>query len=180
MERKDMRRYLPYLFLSASIFLVGCSSSACSATSESNATDGETSGACKQLVRQQELAATLRSDGIQVVQVGEETTLVLRTDDFFPVNSNNMNTNTKTLDDIVDFINAYPTTNVRVIGYPNQQGNAVRSVALSRAQAEAVSHYLWENGLNTRLISAETKHERCEVPRIEIFFRLPAPTNVFH
>ncbi|HEV2613417.1 MAG TPA: OmpA family protein [Gammaproteobacteria bacterium] len=173
-----MRRYWPYLFLSASIFLAGCSTSECAA-SLNNAT-GITSSSCQHALRQQELAAKLRSDGIQVVQVGEEVTLVLPTDRFFPFNSNNMKSNPKVLNDIIDFINSYPTVNVQVIGYPNNSGNSVRNLALSRAQAEGIAHYLWGNGLDTRLISANAKQTTCEVPRIEIFFRLPPPLDVFH
>ena len=172
-----MRRYWPYLFLSASIFLAGCSTSECASSSSAT---GATSLACQHVLQQQKLAATLRSDGIQVVQVGEEVTLVLATDKFFPFNSNNMKSNPGVLKDIINFINTYPTVNIQVIGYPNNSGNAVRNLALSRAQAEAVAHYLWENGLETRLISANAKQTVSEVPRIEIFFRLPPPLDVFH
>jgi intracellular multiplication protein IcmN len=172
-----MRRYWPYLFLSVSIFLVGCTRTV---SSEPNIVVGDTSDTCKHLLHQQQLAEKLRSDGIQVVQVGEEVTLVMATNMFFYPNSNNMSFDSKVMKDIIDFINTYPTVNIQVTSYPNKVGNAVRNFALSRSQAEAIAHYLWENGLDTRLISADAKRGLCEVPRIEIFFRLPSPKNVFH
>ena len=171
-----MRQYLPYLFLSASLFLTGCSTSDCSVASDTSTT----SKPCQQLLHQQQLAQALRGDGIQVVQVGEEVTLVMPTNMFFYANSNNMNFDSKIMQDIIDFINAYPTVNVQVTSYPNKLGNPARSLGLSRAQAQEIAHYLWENGLNTRLISGDAKRDFSEVPRIEIFFRLPPPTNVFH
>lgn len=173
-----MRRYWPCLLLSAGIFLSACASSDC-CSSEMNSS-GNVSASCQQKHRQQQLAERLRGEDIQVVQVGEETTLVLQTNDFFNPNSNNMSGNTGVLDDIVDFINAYKTENIQVTGYPDKRGSAVRNLALSRAQAQEISHYLHEHGLNTRLISADVKRTFSEVPRIEIFFRLPAPVNVFH
>lgn len=174
-----MRRYWPCLLFSAGIFLSGCASS--SSDSSSMATDGVVSkSACQQKKHQQQLAQNLRGEGIQVVQVGEETTLVLPTKDFFNVNSNHMLDNTSVLDDIVSFINAYPTVNIQVVGYPKCWKNSVRSLALSRAQAQEIANYLGEHGLNTRLISADAKNTFNEAPRIEIFFRLPAPADVFH
>ncbi len=174
---EGMRRYWPCIFLGLSIFLSGCSSDTTSAPPPEV---GANSPQCKQLIKQHDLANTVRGDGVQVVRVGEEITLVLPTKNFFYDNSNNMKNNDKTLHHIVDFINAYPTVNVQVIGYPAQSGNQVRNVALSRAQAEKIAHYLWGNGLGSRLVSADAKPTTYEVHRIEIFFRLPPPTNVFH
>jgi outer membrane protein OmpA-like peptidoglycan-associated protein len=171
-----MRQYLPYLFLSAGIFLAGCSTSVPPVPPPPVVDDMS----CKQLLQQQKLAQKIKGEGVQVVQVGEEVTLVLQTDKFFYFNSNNAKFDRKVLKDIIDFINTYPTVNIQVIGYPNKQGNSVRNLALSREQAHEIARYLWENGLNTRLISGNAKQTMNAFPRIEIFFRLPAPTNVFH
>ena len=173
-----MRRYWPCLLLSAGIFLSACASSDCC----SSAMDASVnrSASCQQKHRQQELAQRLRGENVQVVQVGEETTLVLQTNDFFNSDSNNMSGGTGVLDDVVDFSNAYKTENIEVTGYPDKRGSAMRNLALSRAQAQEIAHYLQDHGLNTRLISADVKRTVSEVPRIEIFFRLPAPVNVFH
>ncbi len=168
-----MRRYWPCLLFSAGIFLTSCASS----SAESSVKESQS---CQQRHLQEQLAEQLQSEGVQVVQVGEETTLVLQTYDFFYPNSNHMIDNPSVLDDVVKFINAYPTVDVQVTGYPNCHVNAVRSLAVSRAQAQEFANYLQEHGLNTRLISADAKNIFSESPRIEIFFRLPAPADVFH
>ncbi len=188
-----MRRYWSYILLGTSIFLAGCSSTNVDADSDANTPHknvccpsddvGYSPHACQQKMLQQSLAQKLRSDGIQVVQVGEETTLVLPSESFFEPNSNNAaSVSAELMKDIADFINSYPDViDVKVTGYPKKSGDDdVRNMALSRARAERIAHELQENGLMVRLISADTKRNLSDVPRAEVFFRLASPKNVFH
>jgi outer membrane protein OmpA-like peptidoglycan-associated protein len=148
---------------------------------------------CQLLKTQIKLANHLQAQGIKVIQVGEETTLILSTDQFFYAFSNHMRQDAEAkLNHIVHFINTYPTVDVQVTGYTDNVGNYTRNLALSRAQAQAVVDYLWSRGLNSRMISASGKgcHEdiadnsrasgRAQNRRIEIYFRLPPPDNIFH
>lgn len=183
-----MRRHWSYVFLCASIFLSGCSvfsgnkSHACSSYEGDNGT-GYYSQDCQQKLLQQALKQKLISDGIEVVQVGDETTLVFSSNRFFNVNSNNPDIDAGFIKDIADFINSYSdegVIDVGVTGYPKIAGNKIRNLALARARAEKIAHDLHEAGLDSRLISADSKDDVSEESRIEIFFRLAPPTNVFH
>lgn len=187
-----MRRYWSYILLGTSIFLAGCSSTNGDAESDAssphknvccpNEDVGYSPQACQQKMQQQSLAQKVRGDGIQVVQVGEETTLVLPSDNFFEPNSNHAaEISSGVMKDVADFINSYPDViDVKVTGYPQNSGESVRNMALSRARAERIAHELQVNGLAVRLISADTKRNLSDVPRTEIFFRLAPPKNVFH
>jgi len=148
---------------------------------------------CDLLKLQVRLANKLRAEGTQVIQIGEETTLILPADKFFYPRSNNMRPGYQPhLNTIIRFINTYPTTDVQVTGYTDNIGDYTRNMALSRAQAQAIVNYLWSHGLNTRMISASgkgchddiannnTRHGNALNRRIEIYFRLPPPANVFH
>lgn len=149
--------------------------------------------ACELLNLQYKLAQKLKGEGIQVVQVGEETTLILPADNFYYPYSNDLRSSSyKTLQNIIGFINTYPTVDIYVTGYTDSTGDYVRDLALSRAQAQGVADYLWSHGLNSRVISAvgkacqddvasnDLRRGRAQNRRIEIFFRLPPPNNVFH
>jgi outer membrane protein OmpA-like peptidoglycan-associated protein len=139
------------------------------------------SARCNALLLQARMASVLDSKGIQVVRLGEEVTLILPAGKFFNKGSNNLH-NTEDLDQIVKFLNAYPTEGIQIKGYTDTVGNYRRNFALSRAQAQAVSSYLFRHGLNTRLISAEGYgcHQAYGFDHLEIFFRMPPPDNVFH
>jgi outer membrane protein OmpA-like peptidoglycan-associated protein len=150
--------------------------------------------ACQVLLAQQAVRNQLESDGTQVVQVGEETTLILPADNFFYKHSNHMLSQGRVyLNHIISFLNQYPIVDLQVTGYTDSMGDPVRNYALSRAQAQQVANYLWAHGLNARLVTAEGEGGcvgsiasdayccgRTENRRIEIYFRQPPPNNVFH
>lgn len=137
---------------------------------------------CRVILFHHQLADDLRSDGVKVFIVGDEVTLILRTDQFFYTNSNHMRDKGTVLNRITAYINTFPVVDIRVKGYTNNRGNYMRNLALSRAQAQAIANYMWGHGLNSRLISAEGYgcHNPYGFNHIEIFFRLPPPDNVFH
>jgi len=138
---------------------------------------------CRVMLFQYQLASDLKSDGVKVVVVGDEVTLILRTNQFFYANSNHMRDRGPELNRIIAYINTYhPIEDIQVKGYTSNIGNYTRNLALSRAQAQAISNYMWKHGLNSRLISAEGYgcHNPYGFNHIEIFFRLPPPDNVFH
>lgn len=148
---------------------------------------------CNLLKLQAKLASDLESEGIQVIQVGEETTLVLPADKFFYLHSNHMYSHSESyLYQIIRFINTYPVVDVQVFGYTDNIGDYTRNLALSRSQAQSIAGFLWQNGLNARMLTAVgmachndvasnlTRHGNAKNRRIEIHFRLPPPNNVFH
>jgi outer membrane protein OmpA-like peptidoglycan-associated protein len=136
------------------------------------------------LLLQHRLAEKLKKEGIQVIVVGDEVTLILPVSKFFYENSNHMRQAAESLlNHLIAYINIYPgIEDIQVKGYTSNRGDYQRNLALSRAQAQAVAHYLWNHGLNSRLISAQGYgcHHPYGRDLIEIFFRLPPPDNVFH
>ncbi len=164
------RKLIWFIFSFAILMLTGCAH-------RSINTDH-----CRVLLFQQQLADDLRGDGIQIVTVGDEVTLILPTAKFFYSNSNHMRDKEGMLNRITAFINTFPVVDIRVKGYTDNRGNYTRNMALSRAQAQAIATYMWGHGLNSRLISAEGYgcHNPYGFNHIEIFFRLPRPDNIFH
>ena len=163
-----MQRYWALFFLFLTVLL-----SSCSASSGVCKKAPSLSADCARRHQQYNLGQTLISDGVQVIRVGDEITLLLSPNDFFYYNSNHSKNNTAVLNDIIEFINHYPTLNVQVTGYAD-------NIALARGQAESIIQYLIKHGVQTRLLSANAQNSPGENPRIEIFFRVPPPDNVFH
>jgi outer membrane protein OmpA-like peptidoglycan-associated protein len=137
---------------------------------------------CRQMLFHYSLSKELQSDGVQVIHVGDEISLFLPSDKFFYAGSNNLRDVSKTLNRIIAYMNAYTIEDVEVKGFTLNNGDYTRNLALSRAQAEAISTYLWKHGLDARLVSANGLgcHHAYDMNGIEIFFRLPPPDNVFH
>lgn len=134
------------------------------------------------LVQQRVLTHYLQKSGINVVQVGDEITLILQEKDFFREGSNHFSGNFHTLDRIVDLINTYSTSSAQVRGYTANTGDYKRNLALSRAQAQFIATYLWRHQINVPSVFAEGYgcHHIYGDPHIEIFFRKIPPVNVFH
>src|SRR5262249_24117721 len=132
---------------------------------------------CHELLFQHQLKTDLRHDGVKVFTTGDEVTLILKTEQFFYANSNHMRDQGTDLNRIIAYINTFSVEDVKVRGYTKNRGNYIRNMALSRAQAQAIADYLWNHGLNSRLISAEGYgcHNPYGFNHIEIFFRLPPP-----
>jgi outer membrane protein OmpA-like peptidoglycan-associated protein len=162
-----------FIFAFIVLLLAGCSS---------HKTPIYYSDQCKILQFQYQLGQTLKSDGIQVVVVGDEAAIYLPVYRFFYTGSNHMKNQAKILSHIIAYINTYPVNNIQVKGYTDNTGDYTRNLALSRAQAQEIANYLWHHGLNARLISAEGLgcHNPYGLNWVEIFFRQPPPDNVFH
>jgi len=87
------------------------------------------------------------------------------------------------MNSIAAFIRQYHTTNITVASYTDDRGDLARHLALSRAQAESIVKYLWQQHIDARLLSAvghgakypiatnTTKKGRAQNRRIMITFR---------
>lgn len=101
------------------------------------------------------LVDTLQYNGVQVIQLGDEIKLILPTDRFFKPNSPLMNMQYYTIMQmVVEFIKKFPTISIKIAGYTNNQGAYERNLALSRSQAQTIMQYLWNSGIDVRLIYA--------------------------
>lgn len=172
-----------YLMMASLLFLLSACSAPVPVLSSHNV-------CCANEEQRQDFASTLESAGIQISQVGDNVSVILPTGKFFYNNSSHLDkASYPTLDTLIKFLNTYPMTAMQLSGYTNNQGDALRNLALSRQQAQIITYYLWTHGLNARLISAEGNGAKMpavnqkasgENNRIEINFRMPPPDNVFN
>jgi len=101
------------------------------------------------------LVDKLQYNGVQVIELGDEIELILPTGRFFKPNSPLMNMQYYPVMNLVaEFIEQFPKISVKVAGYTDSTGAWQRNLALSKSQAQTVMQYLWNKGIDTRLIYA--------------------------
>lgn len=107
------------------------------------------------LDQQMTLLKEIQDNGVTVFLIGDTVKLVLPSDKFFTPGAPTFNTySARILDKITLFLNQYPMLNVKVSAYIDNKGLPERNLALSKEQAEWVADYLWNHGLDARLIYA--------------------------
>lgn len=130
----------------------------------------------------------LEKDHIQVIRIGEDYMLVLPSDVYFFPNSTHMNESMyPAYKDITEFMNHYDIETVKVAGYTDNTGNKIRSLALSRQQADYVAKELWRDNLGSTMVYStgygcanpiatnDTKSGQAANRRIQITFRRLMP-----
>ena len=106
--------------------------------------------ACVPCFEKKILLTHLNSDGVQIIQVGDQVTFILATNLFFIPGTPTMKTKAyPALNRIVSLINQQNNYAVKVVGYVNNGEQPERDLALSRQQALAIADYLWRQGVNT-------------------------------
>ena len=115
---------------------------------------------------QQRRIAYLERKEVSVLRLGEYRTIVIPMEDFEPSASHRINPeNRPVLDAIVQLINSDRKVAVTVGVHPPAQ-----------KRAEKIAHYLWERGIDARLLETLPKHSRVEGmdddPRIEINYQI--------
>lgn len=97
----------------------------------------------------------LRHDGVDVIKLGETFRFVLYSDDLFNPDSANLDDAFKpTLIVLAELMATYDKVDVAVAGYTDNSESQARGTALTTRQAQVVSNFLWERGIDARLISA--------------------------
>lgn len=101
------------------------------------------------------LVQKLQSNHVQVIQIGDQVKLVLPSDLFFLQQTPVLNTKYyPVLDQIVTFLQGLNKINVKIAGYTDNTQCTLRNMALSRQQAQAIADYLWNHGIDTRVLYA--------------------------
>lgn len=150
---------------------------------------GITGGAIGMALRDRDpLLSELDRDHVQIVRIGEEIMIILPSDDYFYPKSTHMNENFyPALDRVAQYIRLYETTNIKVAGYTDAIGDELRNLALSRQQAQNIAKYLWNRGLDSRMIYSigygcqfpiannDTPSGRSQNRRVQITFRYIPP-----
>jgi outer membrane protein OmpA-like peptidoglycan-associated protein len=105
------------------------------------------------LDKQRTLVSDLQSYGIRFFEVGDQITIVLPSDKFFQGNSSTVNTYSYALlRKVVTLLNKYKTVSIKVSAYTDDQGSMDRNKALTTQRAQTIVHYLWSQGIDTRIL----------------------------
>lgn len=114
------------------------------------------------------LVCQLRLRGVQVVRVGDSTRLILSTDNFFKINSVELEPGAHlTLHLVARLINYCPQGRAIVTGHVDNVFNDTRRENLAAQQARVVAAELWANGIpNSRmLVSGRSNREQIATDR---------------
>ncbi len=136
------------------------------------------------LAKHQTLVQKLSVNHVQVMLVGDNLRLILPADRFFAPNSPVINENYyPVLNQVAALLYGLDKYVVKVSGYTDNVGWPERNLALSRQQAQTIANYLWNRGLNARVLYAtgygsqmpiasnDTQDGRAMNRRIEISLR---------
>lgn len=139
----------------------------------------------------------LKKADVQTIKLGETYRFVLSSDRLFNggTSSNIQTAYQPTLTTIAKFIQTYKTVAVKVAAYSDNvtrgQAPKGRKLALTNRQAELVAAYLWDAGINTRLLythgygqhdaiaSNASSKGRSLNRRVEISFRFYASQRTY-
>ena len=132
----------------------------------------------------QEYLNELQRVGVGLIEIGDNVTFVLPADRFFDGKTTILDPRYfYNLNQIALYLCCVEKINVKVAGYTDCTGNSIRDLALSRAQAQVIANYLWQRGIDTRLMyvvgygnqAPIASNSTCEGPsmnrRVEITFR---------
>jgi outer membrane protein OmpA-like peptidoglycan-associated protein len=98
----------------------------------------------------------LKMRNVQVVRVGDYVRLIIPTSQLFYNHTDSLAANAdSTLDAVIDFIEPMPKIAIAVSAYTAGELGAEEEAEISGGQAQAVADYLWSNGADTRLITAQ-------------------------
>lgn len=98
----------------------------------------------------------LKIRNVQVVRIGDYVKLIIPTSQLFYNHTDTLAANSdSTLDAVIDFIEPMPKISIAVSAYTAGELGAEEEAKISAAQAQAVADYLWSNGADTRLITAQ-------------------------
>lgn len=104
------------------------------------------------------LEQQLKSQGVNVVQVGQTIRLTILSQNLFNPYSANFNSNAPSiLNTVAQLMLILQSTSAQIAGYVNTEYSAQVNRALSARQAQVVEDYLWSRGVDTRLMYAVGK-----------------------
>ncbi len=97
----------------------------------------------------------LENRGVKIIELGDNIMVVMHSNRVF----NGMTAVIRpgaytTLNLVGKYINGFRTMSVRVAAYTNSVGSDRINKALSKEQAESIVRYLWQQRINTRMITA--------------------------
>jgi outer membrane protein OmpA-like peptidoglycan-associated protein len=132
-------------------------------------------------LKRDQLRQTLNARGVKTIQTGQQLRLIVPADKLFQFDSSKMRARASlTLDEVNQFLSTYKTVAIKVAGFTDGRCFQQRNQALSELRAQQVAAYLWNKGLDTRVLEAvgrahcypiasgESKRDQALNRRIEI------------
>lgn len=97
----------------------------------------------------------LENRGVKMIELGDQVLIVLKSNRIF----NEMTAEIRpaaysTLNGVARYISRFPNMSVQIAAFTSPGSPISVNNALSKEQAEAIERYLWNVGINTRLVSA--------------------------
>lgn len=136
------------------------------------------------LAKNQTLVQRLTANKVQIILVGDNFKLILPSERFFAPNTPVLNENYyPVLNQIALLLKGLDKYVITISGYTDNTGWPDRNLALSRQQAQVIANYLWNRGIDARVLYAtgygmqnpiagnDTPMGRAMNNRIEITFR---------
>ncbi|MCH9770501.1 MAG: OmpA family protein [Gammaproteobacteria bacterium] len=139
----------------------------------------------------------LHAEGVQTIRLGQSYRLIFPSDQVFVSRTDRLITAVKpALNNAARLIKTYKTVAINVNAYSDNitlnGAPKARKQALTAAQAQAVSAYLWSRGIDTRLLTAHglgdknavawngSKRGRYFNRRVEVSFRFYPATHLYN
>lgn len=139
-----------------------------------------------------DIEKVFKKNQVYAYQKGDDILIIVPTKKYFyPSSAHFCTKKCPVLDAIVCLLNHYQMVDVKVAGYTDCLGSPIRNMALSRERAQAFTDYMWQDGLNARIVYAtgygdfnpiadnSTSAGRDLNNRIEITLRLPPANRVW-
>ncbi len=93
--------------------------------------------------------------GVQVIRLGQDVRIVVRSDYLFkPDSANIRDSYRQAMSAVARLIKTYSKMSVKVSAYTDNQGKETFQQALSTRQAQVVANFLWQHGIDSRLLYA--------------------------
>lgn len=100
-------------------------------------------------------ADQLENRGVQMIVLGDQVLIVIQSNRLFNDNTAEIRPGAySTLNAVAKYINSFPSESVQIAAYTNATGPERVNLALSKEQADSIERYLWQEGLNTRMVTA--------------------------
>jgi len=114
--------------------------------------------------RKNSLIAKLSNAGVQVVQVGDNVTVVLPTDRCFEQDTASIEESCMPiLYDITTLLKSYGNVAITVTGYTDNVASPEQNQRFSRLQADSIVGYLWTHGIPFQRLYAEGRGADCNI-----------------
>jgi outer membrane protein OmpA-like peptidoglycan-associated protein len=116
------------------------------------------------LDRDPALLRRLACQGVQVERMGDQVLLILPTDLFFHKQSTHLDMSScLILDDVITLLNCFEKIQIKVAGYTDNSCCLDENIGLSKQQATNLVSYMWQHGLDARLVYPVGYGEVCPI-----------------